>query len=229
MITVTTELNKQWDDILYYIAGILFCFSLFWSTAIAIFSYKALTTPKNFNSKGFLKKALIYVCLITMYGPLLVTFNVCGIHIKTLAPGFSTVGFPYTTNKFTQYLGWFLIDIVALFFPIFIIFYCYYKVYKALKVSYDGMYAELSSMRVFIYVLIPTICFLPWHIADFVAIYNDKDVDFVIMVVIAVFRRAWGFLNLLAYWFLSPGYKGGYSEVESEVGLNDSIMRKDTL
>ena len=71
IVTILLEKNEQWDNILYYTTGIIFCFSLYWAAAIAVFSYKILTATRSFNSGGFLKKALLAVGALTMYCPLL--------------------------------------------------------------------------------------------------------------------------------------------------------------
>ena len=71
MITVMIEINKEWDHILYIVAVVLFCFSLYWSTVIAVFSYKILAVKKIFDSSGFLRKSLLYCAILCMFCPCL--------------------------------------------------------------------------------------------------------------------------------------------------------------
>jgi len=225
MLTTTILKGKVPDDILYIIAVAVYRFSLYWSTAIAIFSYMILAQSQIINSRSFFIKAFFSCFILTFFCPSLIIYNVFGIDIKHLGPGFSTVGFP-PSSFLTQILGWLTFDIVGTTVPALIIFICYFKVYQTLKTSYDSIIEQtrITAGRMFIYVIIPFLCFMPWTLADLYNILIGIDYPFSVVILASTLRRCWGFLNLLAYWFLSPGYHGRTSSSATSESLIDSTL-----
>jgi len=99
-------------------------------------------------------------------------------------------------------------DIIGTLAPIIITFSLYFQVYKVLRIEDDGEMrnkALSNPRRVLNYSFIQFICFFPGILADGVFMFQGKIAPFEIAVIISITRRSWGFLNLLAYWFLRIG------------------------
>ena len=69
MLTTTVLQGKVSDDILYLIAVAVYRFSLYWSTAIAIFSYMILAQTGIINSRSFFMKAFLSCLILTFFCP----------------------------------------------------------------------------------------------------------------------------------------------------------------
>jgi len=82
-----------------------------------------------------------------------------------------------------QILDWFSFDVIGSLFPAFRIWICYFKVYKALKTTYDAIIQQtkISPARLFIYVVIPFLCFMPWSLADLYNICTGLDYPFSVL------------------------------------------------
>ena len=83
-------------------------------------------------------------------------------------------------------------------------YFCYLRLQQVLRTTYGSMmtHIEFSPVRMYMYVAIPIICFLPWIIMDLVYIFINGPFPFWAVAVACTLRDSWGFLNLLAYWFL---------------------------
>jgi len=125
-----------------------------------------------------------------------------------------------------QIMGWFIYDVIGTLSNLGVIYYCYSKVYKTLQLNYGfmGFSNSINPKRVFIYVAIPTVCFAPWALADIVVIFFDAIYPFWLIFIVSTARRCWGFLNLLAYWFLSP-YQAKSISPSLECSLNEDSAR----
>jgi len=128
------------------------------------------------------------------------------MYVKQLGPGLSITA--YSNDSLLKLLmGWFLYDVVGTLSPSFIILYCYSRVLNTIKTLYRFVGPSAGDgkrLRFSFYTAIPIICFLPWIIVDLVYSFIDSEMPFLIVFIVTTFRRAWGFLNLLAYWFLRP-------------------------
>ena len=131
-----------------------------------------------------------------------------GLSLRHIAPGLSIIYFASESYVFPV-IGWFLYDVVGTISPALFILYCYTKIYKELNSasSFIGFSRANNPKRIFVYVAIPLICFCPFVIADIVFIFRESDFPFWVVFVASTARRCWGFLNLMAYWFLNPTSK----------------------
>ncbi len=64
--------------------------------------------------------------------------------------------------------------------------------------------SKRHSRKLFIYSAIPIICFGPQILGDLFYMIPQNVSPFWVTYTVTTLRRCWGFLNLLAYWFLNP-------------------------
>jgi len=82
--------------------------------------------------------------------------------------------------------------------PIVMTFYLYWKVYKRTK----GAGGE-NSKHLLWYSAIQIFCFVPGSLLDVIYMFlNIESLPFWAIEISSLCHRSWGFLNLLAYWFL---------------------------
>lgn len=212
-------------DFFYPLAVYIYRFSLYWSTIIAVFTYFVIAKKKTFDPDRFIIRGAILCLCASLLCPLMIITHLWGISVRPLGPGLSVVYFP-PPNLAHQLIGWLIYDVIGTLGALGVILYCYSKVYKALKLTYGYMDFGngINPKRVFIYVAIPFISFMPWAIADLTIIFANVEYPFWLMITVTTARRCWGFLNLLAYWFLSP-YQTKSLTPSLECSLNEDSVR----
>jgi len=156
-----------------------------------------------------------------------------GIHTIYRAGGSISIRYPLK-GLVDQILFFFFFDLVGTLIPIFITYYLYLQVYKSLKAQeeYCGEPLEENPKKVLWYSYIQLFCFLPGTLSDAIFMFQGRNSPFYVSVLISVTRRSWGFLNLLAYWFLKIAKKkeeeqsfvdNDNSEIEKSFSMNESI------
>jgi len=206
------------DDNFYPITVSSFRFSLFWSAAIAFFSYLILVKKSIVDAQKYIGRALTFCLLATLICPTMIITKTWGLGLKHVAPGLSIIYFP-PNNIIFPILGWFLYDIVGTLSPALAILYCYHKIYKELgsQQSMIGFSQATSPKRIFLYVAIPLVCFGPFILADIVFIFRESDFPFWVVFLASTTRRCWGFLNIVAYWFLNPSSTADRTSLEISI------------
>ena len=109
-------------------------------------------------------------------------------------------------ERFSQQVVYlFVFDIVGKLIPIIFTFFCYWSVHKMLTGPYEKTSDEKQPVapRVLWYSGIQFICFLPGIMADLSGLFGFVR-PFQLNLVIYALHHAWGFLNLVVYWFLRP-------------------------
>jgi len=144
-----------------------------------------------------------------------------------LGPGAYAFKFTDPENS-NQIMFYVLYDILLTIVPVLAIVYCYYQVYKTLKSLYEFAISQsqLNPRKVLLYTLIPILTFVPANIADLIYLLPGDIYPFVVSYFISVSKRSWGFLNLLAYWYLNFNNEKWESEI-SETQSDLSFVVKD--
>jgi len=115
-----------------------------------------------------------------------------------------------------------VIEIICTMSPVFITFYFYYQVHKELKENN----VEDRGVNVMWYVVIQGVCFMPGAMVDLVSMALQVDTPhFIVQFIASTFRRSWGFLNLLVYWFLR--YTDEDDENTKEGLIDDTHLLRD--
>jgi len=139
-----------------------------------------------------------------------------GISVTYYEPGKFSVKQPDSLHDKLIYIGVF--DIIGKFVPILITAYCYLNVHRHLTNPFNlpivGPKSE--NPRVLWYSAVQVMCFLPGIILDIVSIGNN-DIHFSWKLLVFSLHHAWGFLNVMVYWFLRP------SEEPMRKGSIDSL------
>jgi len=98
-------------------------------------------------------------------------------------------------------------NFITICIPIIIICYCYYKVTQTVKKMYgfaiSASQLRSNSLKMFGYVAIPILCFLPGIVSDLIFSFQGTYYNLEAQIITSIARRSWSFLNLLAYWFLN--------------------------
>jgi len=120
-------------------------------------------------------------------------------------------------------VGWTLYDVIGTLIPCLAICYCYFQVLKSLKTTYAYTpfvsKSAMNSVRIYVYMALPFICFLPFIIMHFLEIFcKDLEVSPKLALAFGILRRLWGFLNLFAFRFFRP-------EAENETHNDDSFHK----
>jgi len=156
-----------------------------------------------------------------------------GIQTIYRAGGSISIRYPLESLA-NQILFFIFFDLVGTLIPIFITYYLYLQVYKSLKTQeeYSGEPLEENPKKVLWYSYIQLFCFVPGTLSDAFFMFQGRNAPFGVSVFISVTRRSWGFLNLLAYWFLKIAKKkeeeqsfvhNENSEIEQSFSMNESI------
>jgi len=112
--------------------------------------------------------------------------------------GITRVMYP-KTGFFDRFMFATVIELLCTMSPVFVTFYFYYQVHKELKENN----ANGRGVNVMWYVVIQAICFGTGVMVDIVSMALQLDnPPFIVQFIASTFRRSWGFLNLMVYWFL---------------------------
>jgi len=174
----------------------MFRFSLYWSASMAYFIYLVIYDQKLFSPKTFFFKSLIW-CLLLSLGAFLITL--CGAFgVKVIAIGGDVV-IKMPLNNLSNQIGYFVVFLLfGTILPIVITFYFYFQVYKKIKETTG----ERSKYLLW-YSAIQIFCFLPGCVFDTIYMFlNIETLPFLVILLSSICHRSWGFLNLMAYWFL---------------------------
>jgi len=180
-------------------------FSLYWSAAIAIYTYQILVS-RDFDEKVFIKKSFIITCAIVSIFPFIILLQLFGITIEYVGPGLYGISYPLH-GIFDKIMYLLFLDFLGYVVPALIIFVFYYKVSQTIKNSYGfiGVTGEVSSTKSFSFAIIPIICFAPEVLSDCYYIFQNINIyPFGVILIVSLLHRSWGFLNLCAFWFLNP-------------------------
>jgi len=125
----------------------------------------------------------------------------------------------YPIEGFSNQIMYFLIFcFLGTLVPIFINFYLYLQVSKALKAQAEdsGEKSSNNSNRVLWYSFIQFICFVPGVFTDCFYMFQGEYPPMEVAAIVGSVRRTWGFLNLLAYWFVRMAEDERKKSVEYE-------------
>jgi len=208
-------------------------FSLYWSTAIAYFVFLVVKKKILFNPKRFIIYALVLCLILSSLFCIMILFHFFGIQ-TIYRPG-GSISILYPLEGLTNQLLFFTsFDLVGTLLPIFITYHFYLQVYKCLRTQeeYSAEKLEENPKRVLWYSYIQLFCFVPGTLSDAIFMFQGRTAPFTVSVFISVTRRSWGFLNLLAYWFLKITKRkeeeqsfavNDNSDIEKSFSMNESI------
>jgi len=221
MNALTIEFVNSNDSALLFAAISSFQnrFSLYWSAAIAIYTYQILVS-RDFDEKVFIKKSFIITCAIVSIFPIIILLQLFGITIEYVGPGLYGISYPLH-GLFDKMMYLLFLDFLGYVVPAIIIFTFYYRVSKTIKQSYGfiGASGEVSSTKSFSFAIIPIICFAPEVLSDCYYIFQGINIyPFGVILVVSLLHRSWGFLNLCAFWFLNPISRHSMSISTSDLG-----------
>jgi len=204
-VAVLLFMRSQSTATLFFVLeSFLYRFSLYWSTAFSILTFLILSKGVSFSTSTFMKSAFVLAFGLAFICPYMIATQAFGLNVIYLGPGAYAFKFtdPENSNQTAFYL---LYDILLTLLPVLIIVYCYYQVYKTLKSLYKFAIdpSQLDPRKVLLYTLIPILTFVPGNIANLVYLLPGDIYPFAVSYFISVTKRSWGFLNLLAYWYLN--------------------------
>jgi len=198
----------------------IYRWSLYWSVVIALFSYFVIVKKVLFDPKQFLRRALKYCSVLAFICPVIIAFDLCGVQVRYIRPGVSNIDYP-VTNSLNQVMYLVVFNFIGTLLPILMIAYCYWRVSKTLKeekqLSKDEL--RMNNLKIFAYVAIPFLCFVPGVIADTFYSFQGRRYPIWLSVVNFGLRKSWCVSNLLIYWFLgsskptSSNDDDNYSEI----------------
>ena len=127
-----------------------------------------------------------------------------GINITSDIPGIYYITYP-TGYFYDRFMNYFATVIFNQFIPITITFIYFMKAYKVLKTPYyDFVEQSQHPPKIYWYPTIQILCFLPGIIANTYFVIEGAYLPMVFGLVVATLHRWWGFLNLVAFWFVKP-------------------------
>lgn len=144
----------------------------------------------------------------------------------------STTDFP-TTNFFHKIMYFLFYNLIGTLLPVLLMAYCYWKVTRTTKEEYEQSEEESrkNNFKIFAYVAIPFICFVPGVIAETVASFMGVEYPRWFSMVNFTIRKSWCVLNLLVYWFMGSSNQKPALENDddnlSQMSRNSSIDYKD--
>jgi len=190
-----------------YVGTFVFQWSLYWSTIIAIFTYTLLAGKStSFCPRNFMKKSVWLCTLLAFACPLMIMFKLFGVSVRYLGPGLAAVDYPLE-GALDKILYFVFFNLIAKMIPIIIITWCYLKVGYIVRTTFSyamtQSQSQFSAFRIFGYIFIPMLCFLPGILADIVCSYQGTFYPLWAQVFVYTVRRSWPFLNIMAYWFLT--------------------------
>jgi len=152
-------------------------------------------------------------------------FKAFGIEVEYLDSGKFFIKTPDDFSEKITYLITF--DVVGKLVPIIFTFFCYWSVHLILTSPYQNDKNTVAP-RVLWYSGIQLICFLPGILADLSGLWGFKR-PFQLNLLVYTLHHAWGFLNLVVYWFLRPSEnkrKDSYASFASEMSVsgNDTSL-----
>lgn len=223
--------NTQ-DQIVYALASLtagVYEFGLLWSTNIAIFVYVIYLYKKPFNPRLFLIHSFLCCLAVSLFDSALIYFQAFGTHVVNFNNGLFSIKYP-TDTLFNKIMYVLIGDVFAKLIPMIITSVCYYKVYCLAKNEKNIGY--LSPGRIIFYPLIQIICFAPGVFADIVYIFIIPDAahPFAVGITINTLHRCWGFLSLMAYWFVKPNEQEEQQRLlkEKEASFNSISLTLNT-
>jgi len=125
------------------------------------------------------------------------------VHIVNYNNGLYSIRYPNDT-LFDKVCFFLIADVAAKLIPMIITSVCYYKVYCVIKKSKS--HGDLSPVKTLFYPLSQIVCFAPGVVADFIFLFvlPGQHYPFAAGITINTLHRSWGFLSLMAYWFVKP-------------------------
>jgi hypothetical protein len=131
-------------------------------------------------------------------------------------------------NLLNQIYYYLVYEVIGTMLPIALTFLFYFKVYKELKTISD---VDSNPKSVLWYSVIQMICFLPGSLFDGFYMFTNQEPPFWSEFSSSLCNRFWGFLNLLAYFYLRYTSEEEIDEIRnshyqnrSMIDLEDSLL-----
>lgn len=124
-----------------------------------------------------------------------------------------------------------LYNFIGTLLPVLMIAYCYLKVTKAMKEEYELSKEESrkNNFKIFAYMAIPFICFVPGVLADTVFSFMGVDYPRWFTMMNFIIRKSWCVLNLLVYWFLGSSNQKTNPALANDDDNQSQISRSSTV
>jgi len=207
LLTIFLSKNPQNLKIIGPMVVSIYSFFVVWSAAFAIYTYmllKSIHQGSFFNYKCFMFLAITISLFFAILFPTSLTLGLWGEEVSFSVHGLYAVGYlpkgsPFQVKTFIIFNG------LGYFLPIIITSYCYFRVYRILKVpSSEITYSKTATTRMFWYSLIPIICFAPGAFLEVWFTLRGEYLPFKASILVNGLHRCWGFMNLLAFWIFKP-------------------------
>jgi len=193
-------------------------FSLYWAAAMAVFTYLVVVKKLYFKVRRFVLNCFLVCLILCPYCALLPYIPALELKVVDFGKGIATVTC-VSSSRWHRILDWIIYDVTGTLIPVAIIAFCYNRMQQFFKSSfaYSSYLSrnKTNSKRIRLYIAIPIVCFVPFVVIHFLNIFLENEYPFPLVLFLATVRRAWGFLNLLAYWFFKPEKQGGSNENSS--------------
>jgi len=204
LLSILTELFGHTPGIANFLAlcgPTMYKFSLLWSTAIAYFLFLVVRNQKIFDPKKFIYVSFLWCFSISVLYSLLFIWELFGVELE-FDSGVILISYPQN-NLLDQILYYLVFEVIGNILPIAITFGLYYKVYKELKIiSQHSSNIDTNPQSVLWYSVIQMFCFLPGSFLDAYFMFTNQKDPLWSDLVSSLCNRSWGFLNLLAYWYV---------------------------